>query len=198
MAGIVKKIYLLLILVTLFNLVFAQSEFDINKFSNPTKYGWGNYDDRMEFRQDLFEKQKLLQIYEMKAQSIPGNMTKSAIVPGWGHFSVHDYTKGQVFLGVEIVLLGSSFFLYDKAMGKYDAYKSANQVDIIEKNYNDALSPYQYSIALLGLFGIVWAYNIFDTAESTENYNSRVWAKTVNESQHGKVSLSPTGIEVKF
>ncbi len=193
-----KKIYVFLLLVFAIKLVFAAEAFDINKFSNPARYGWMNYDERKEFRQDLYDRQKLLQLYEMKAQSIPGNMIKSAIVPGWGHFSVHDYTKGQVFLGAEILLLGSSLFLYDKAMEKYRNYENATQVDAIENNYNDALSPYQYSIALMGLFGLVWVYNIFDTSQATEDYNTRVWMKTVKESSHGSVSLTPNGVEVKF
>lgn len=193
-----KKIFILLLLVIVSKLIFAAEEFDINKFSNPTRYGWMNFDERKEFRQDLYDRQKLLQVYEMKSQSITGNMIKSAIVPGWGHFSVRAYTKGQIFLGMEIVLLGSSVFLYDKAMEKYSKYKSATQVDAIEKNYNDALSPYQYSIALMGLFGLVWVYNVFDTAQATEEYNSGVWEKTVKEYAHGTVSLTPTGIEVRF
>lgn len=180
------------------NLIFAEEVFDINKFANTSKYGWMNYDERMEFRQDLFDRQKLLQIYEMKSQSITGNMIKSAIVPGWGHFSVHSYTKGQVFLGMEIVLLGSSIFLYDKAMEKYKKYKDAHQIDAIESNYDDALGPYQYSLAILSLYGLVWVYNIFDASKATEEYNSSVWDKAVKEASHGNVSLTPTGIEVKF
>jgi hypothetical protein len=194
----VKKIYILILLIFLIKLVFAAEVFDINKFSNPTRYGWMNFDERKEFRQDLYDRQKLLQLYEMKSQSIPGNMIKSGLVPGWGHFSVRSYTKGQVFLGVEIILLGSSLFLYDKAMEKYNNYKNASQIDAIEKNYNDALAPYQYSIALMGLFSLVWVYNIFDTAQSTEEYNSGVWEKTMKEYTHGNVSLTPTGIEVRF
>jgi hypothetical protein len=182
----------------IFKLVFAAEAFNIDKFSNPTRYGWMNYDERKEFRQDLYDRQKLLQVYEMKAQSIPGNMIKSALVPGWGHFSVRAYTKGQVFLGMEIVLLGSSIFLYDKAMKSYNQYKAATQIDAIETNYNDALLPYQYAIALMSLYGIVWVYNIYDTAQTTEDYNSGVWNKTVKDHPHGSVSLTPTGIEVKF
>jgi len=194
----VKNILLFIILVFTCNLIYAVEEFDINKFANPSKYGWMNYDERKEFRQDLYDRQKLLQIYEMKSQSITGNMIKSALVPGWGHFSVKAYTKGQVFLGVEIVLLGSSVFLYDKSMEKYKKYKNATQIDAIETNYDDALSPYQYSLAILSLYGLVWIYNIFDAAQATEDYNSNVWSKTVKEYSHSSVSLTPTGIEVRF
>jgi len=40
----------------------AQS-FDIQAFSDTTKYGWKNYLDRNAYRQDLKQRQDLLQIY---------------------------------------------------------------------------------------------------------------------------------------
>jgi hypothetical protein len=35
-------------------------EFDIKKFTDPAKYQWNTHDQRMDFRQDLMQRQKLL------------------------------------------------------------------------------------------------------------------------------------------
>jgi hypothetical protein len=181
-----------------YTMLAAIEEFDISKFSDPAKYGWKDLSERQAFRTDLLERQQLLQVYQIKAQPISRNLIKSAIVPGWGQFAVHDYTKGQVFLSLEVVLLGSSIYLLDQSMDKYAKYKDATQVDLIEQYYDDASSPFQYSMAILGLYSIVWLYNLMDTAKSTEAYNAKVWNNTVKEYKASRISVTPKGVEVRF
>ena len=175
----------------------AQS-FDIQAFSDTTKYGWKDYLDRNAYRQDLKQRQDLLQIYEMEAQPLNTNILKSAIIPGWGQFSTKESTKGTVILGAEIVLAGSSLYFMDRAMGKYNLYKQATQVDEIEKYYKDAQVPYQYSFILMGFAGIIWAYNIFDVIQSTQDYNVRLWEEIIERSKSGPINVTPAGIEVRF
>jgi len=191
-----------LVIVVFFALVLSElcavSAFDIEKFTDPQKYGWKTQQDRNEYRSDLFERQKLLQIYEMEAQSVSGNILKSALFPGWGQFNAKSYTKGQIFLGIEVALLGTSYFYYDKALDYHKKYRNATQIDHINNYYNQAQTPYQYSIVFLSLASIVWAYNVFDVIQTTEDYNATVWKKTLQNYYKAPVKISPNGIEIKF
>lgn len=192
-----KFVFCLILLLSVFNLA-AQGTFDIDAFTNPQKYGWTNWEDRLNYRQDLFERQKLLQIYEIDAQSISGNVLKSSVFPGWGQFNAKNYTKGQVFLAIEIALLGASYFFYDKSQDNFEKYKNATQIDQMNAYYHDALVPYQYSLVFLTFATVVWAYNIFDVVQTTERYNADVWEKTLKTYYNAPVQLTPEGLEIRF
>ncbi len=192
-----RIIFLLILLLSLSNLL-AQGSFDINAFTDPQKYGWMSWEDRIQYRQDLYERQKLLQIYEIDAQSISGNVLKSAVFPGWGQFNARNYTKGQVFLAIEITLLGASYFFYDKAQDNYEKYKNATQIDQMNAYYHDALVPYQYSLVFLTFATVVWAYNVFDVVQTTERYNAEVWEKTIKTYYDAPLRINPDGIEIRF
>jgi hypothetical protein len=194
----VNKILLALALLALYVTLSAQAGFNIEEFTNPEKYGWKTWEDRINFRNDLFERQKLLQIYEIDAQSISGNMVKSSVFPGWGQFAAKSYTKGQVFLAVELTMLGASYFFYDKSRDNYRKYQNATQVDQINSYYHDALVPYQYSAVFLAFASVVWAYNLFDVVQTTERYNADVWQSTLKKHYNAPVQLTPNGVEVKF
>jgi len=192
-----KKLLFLILTIISINLA-AQGSFDIDAFTNPQKYGWKDWEDRISYRNDLFERQKLLQLYEMDAQSISGNILKSSMFPGWGQFNARSYTKGQVFVALEVALLGTSYFFYDKAMDNYSKYKNANQSEQIDAYYQDASVPYQYSLVFLTFAGIVWAYNIFDVVQTTEKYNVEVWDKTLKSFYNSPIQITPEGIGVRF
>jgi len=163
-----NKFVFCLIFLTLINLLAAQGNFNIDTFTDPRKYGWSNWEDRMNYRYDLNERQKLLQIYEIDAQSISGNVLKSAIFPGWGQFNARQYTKGQILMALEIGFIGASYFFYDRAMYNYDKYREATNIVDINQYYNDAKVPYQYSVVFFTLASVVWIYNLFDVIQTTE------------------------------
>jgi hypothetical protein len=104
-----KKIWLFLI-ISLGISVLAAQRFDVEKFSNPQKYGWETPLQQLEARQDLLQRQKLLQVYEMHKFFYRDKLIKSALVPGWTHFSAGKYSKGQIILGLEVALFVSSFY----------------------------------------------------------------------------------------
>ena len=193
-----KKIFILLTLLLLGSALFGQ--FNIDKFSNPQKYGWSNLKERLDAREDLFKRQKLLQIYEMKKIPLWKNMLQSGIMPGWGQFNTHSYTKGQVFLYVEVVLVGTSYYFFDQSNEKYNLYKNATYIEDINQYYDDASKYRGYAHGLIALSGLVWIYNIYDTYISTEEYNSEIWNGIINEFLNDKieVSLYPLGFEVRF
>jgi len=193
-----SRFLILLLLVFISTISFAQS-FDLIEFTEPQKYGWKDYYERGQYYSDLSERKELLQIYRMNKQSIVTNMMKSALMPGWGHFSADENTKGQVLLGVELLILGSSYYYFDKSMQSYDKYKKATQIDDINSHYNDSLSPYRNMQILLGTAGLIWIYTFFDTISATNDYNTRMWDRILIENKkHRHIKIVPGGIEVRF
>ncbi len=190
-----KKIIILAILS--FS-IFLFSEFDIEKFVDPQKYGWDSLEKYYSDRKNIEERQKLLQIYDFKKLSVSKNILKSVIAPGWGHFTAKRYTKGQILLGLEVILIGSGIYYYDKAMENYDKYKKADYIGDIEKYYTDANTPFQYSKILLGFGVVVWLYTIYDTIQVTEEYNNELWDNIYMEYYKKNLIITPTGFTLRF
>lgn len=189
---------LLTLLISLVLLPCVGQNFDIQAFSDSTKYGWKDYRDRSDFRRELNTRQSLLQIYELEAQPLRSNIIKSSLVPGWGQFSTKANTKATVILGSELVLLGSSLYFWDRARSSYRLYEQATQVEEIEDYYKSAQVPYQYSLILLGFAGIVWAYNVFDVIQSTQAYNADLWQEVMQRQKDRQIEITPNGVEVRF
>lgn len=162
------------------------------------KYGWNSALEWKQAREKFQHELKIYKLYEEKRQSHFGNCLKSLLAPGWGHFSAKSYTKGQVLLGLQIFLAGSSFYYYDKSMDMYDKYKKANQIDDINQYYTDANSSYRTSQILLGFCAIVWVYTILDVVQATENYNRNLWEMLTIEYKNTEISVSPKGISINF
>ncbi len=193
-----QKLTCLLICLIFISMLNAE-EFDINTFSNPAKYGWYTPDLQMEARQKLKKERQFLKIYDSQKLSLLENVGKAALIPAWGQFSCQQYTKGQVFLGIQVILLGSSWYFYDQAMEHYDKYKTATQLDDIQQYYNDAMKPHRFSQAFLLLYGLVWAYSFYDVSLETEKYNSRLWQDIVDGKKTKiETRVSPFGIQIKF
>ena len=191
-----KKVILVVMLIsTLF--LFAQ-QFDKLKFSDPLKYGWKNHDLRMKARTDLLNRQKLLQIYQLNKQSKTKNMIKSMVFPGWGHFSAQRYTKGQVLLGLEIVMFGSSLYYYDQAREYYNKYKDENYIIDMNSYYEDTKLPLHLSQAFFALGVVVWIYSLYDTGLVTDDYNKDLWDNLMKEFHERKFEISPQGITLRF
>ena len=191
------KVVSLLICFLIISLQLPAQGFDLNKFSNPKKYGWEDYTDRAAYRQDLLARQELLQLYEIKAKSISYTMAKSAIFPGWGHYSIESYSKGHTFLTGGVIITGAGLYFYSRSQDYYKQYKNATQIDIINSNFNKAEQNYNTSMIFLVAYVILWSYNLYDSSVSTERYNSNLWNSLINN-QFDHISLSPNGVEVKF
>ena len=192
------KSILILFLLSISLVLTAQQSFDINRFSDPAKYGWEDWYARINYRNDLMERQKLLQLYENESQLVGVNMVKSALVPGWGQYSTRNYVKGHIFLGAEIVLIGISAFYYDRAMYNYQKYLDASQILEIKNYYTKAQTDYQYTFVFSSVAALVWLFNIYDAVLSTESYNADVWQRIYQDYYISPVKLTPNGIEVRF
>jgi hypothetical protein len=191
-----KKMFIILSICLTFVNCFG--EFDLEEFSNPRKYDWQTYRDRNDARLSLYEKQKLLQIYHMNYQQPLLNVGRSALAPGWGHFAVERYTKGQVLLGMQIIFAGTTFYYYDQYKDYYNKYESATQIDEMQHYFDKAQTPYRLSQSFLGLYCLVWLYTIYDTILVTDDYNSELWDKIVKEHKSRSFTITPTGFSFKF
>lgn len=189
--------YLIVIILLLSTLLLAE-EFDIEEFSNPAKYNWKNMKERLEARDDLDSRQKLLQIYELNKQPIISNIIKSALAPGWGHYSSHNYTKGHAFIASEIVLFGTSFYFYNRAMDDYHKYEDSHYIGDIKQLYLDANSNYKYSQLFFSLGTVVWIYTIYDSISATQEYNENLWNDLIKKHHSQKFIITPTGITMRF
>lgn len=192
-----KRNILLLFLLMAASFALAQ-KFDIEAFSDSTKYGWSNYLDRAEYRDELSRKQALLQLYELEVNSLRKGVLKSMVAPGWGQFENKQSIKGSIFLASEIAMVGASLYFYDRSNYYYRRYLNATQVEEIESNYNAAVAPRQYSLIFAGVGALIWAYNIFDVIQSTEEYNARVWKRIEAKDRESRISIQGAGIEIEF
>lgn len=191
------KIVALIICLLITFLQLPAQGFDLNKFSNPKKYGWNDYNDRAEYRKELLERQESLQLYELRTKSITYTMAKSAIFPGWGHYSIESYSKGHTFLTGGVIIGGAGLYFYSRSQDYYKQYKNASQIDLINSNYDKAEQNYNTSMIFLAAYVILWGYNLYDSSESTERYNAELWDGLMNK-RFENISLTPSGIEVKF
>lgn len=206
-----KKIYLFNFVIVIFILSFCTNtifalEKNTDSRSNEknsiipldNKYGWNSIIEWKQSRERFHHELKIYELYREKKQSHLVNCLKSVLAPGWGHFSAKSYTKGEVLLGLQLFLAGSSVYFYDKSMDFYNKYKNANQIDDMNQYYTDANSSYRTSQILLGFCAIVWGYTILDVIQATENYNRNLWEKLKLEYKDVKLSLTPQGISIQF
>ncbi len=192
-----RKVISLLILTIIFSLL-SGVDFDIEKFSRPDKYGWDDHQIRRQVREHLLERRQLIDLYEQKRQNISTNMLKSAIIPGWGHFSAQRYTKGEILLTIELVLFGTSLYLYDKALENYGKYKKADYIQDIIEYYNDASTPFVYAQGFFAVGMMVWIYTFFDSIRVTDEYNADLWDQIFHEYQDTGLKITPMGITYRF
>jgi len=192
-----KTVFTLFFLI-LASCLLAQIQFGIESFADSTKYGWQDWRGRAAYREDLLNRQEMLQLYEMESSSIGAAILKSALVPGFGQITSKAGTKGTIFLGAELLSLGVSLYLYDRSNYYYNQYLTATQIDDIQQYYSLAQTPRYYSMLFLALGVVIWGYNIYDVILTTDNYNAQVWQDILQKHSKKAVSLGPEGIRVRF
>lgn len=188
---------LLLLFLLCFGLLWAKP-FDIQAFSDSTKYSWDNYQERAEFREDLLLRQNRLQLYELESIPFNANLLKSAVIPGWGQLSTKNNTKGTLILSLELVAAIGAVYFHDQAKKNYDKYYAANQIDDINNYWGKAEKPHHYSLMLIGLGSVIWVYNIYDVVISTNEYNANLWKDIIRRGSSSPLQITPTGMELRF
>ncbi len=175
----------------------AQS-FDIQAFSDSTRYGWQDYRDRASYREELSLRQDRLQLYELEYLPLNSNVLKSAVIPGFGQFATKHNTKATVILSMELVSIIGALYFYDQAQKNYDLYLEATQTEAINYYWGQAETPYHYSLMMMGLAGLIWAYNLYDVVISTNEYNANLWEDILQRDRNSSLQITPSGIEFRF
>lgn len=189
----------LLMLLFLFSIgLCAAKPFDIQAFSDTTKYHWQDFSDRADYREDLLFRQNRLQLYELESVSFNANIIKSAVLPGWGQFATKHNTKATVILSMELVSVIGAVYFHDQAKKNYDKYYAANQIDAINDYWGKAEKPHHFSLMLIGLGSVIWAYNLYDVVVSTNEYNANLWDEIIQRGSGSALQITPTGVEFRF
>jgi len=191
------KKYFITLFIVITTALFAQ-KFDVEKFTDPNKYGWEDFDMQRLAREDLDTRKQILELYNDRKQNYSTNIMKSAILPGWGQMAAGRTLRGELFLGAEIILAGTGYYYYDKAMNYYDKYKKATYVGDIKRYYEDAKGPYTISQVMLVAGVVIWAINIFDTISVTAENNSGLWERSVKDYYEQKLTITPLGFTYRF
>jgi hypothetical protein len=196
-----NKLYCLLLLTWLVP-VYLSADFDIDKFTDPAKYSWDSMENYQSAREEMLLKRNIIHFYEMKKSDVNTNILRSAVFPGWGHFAVKSYNRGEILLGLEVIFLGTAFYYYNQALEDYDKYKEADFIGDINNYYDKAQDKYNISQTFLVLGVLNWLYSLYDTVLVTQQYNSRLWDKLNNKYLNTTPELGfssyPIGIKVRF
>ncbi|MFH1784639.1 MAG: DUF5683 domain-containing protein [bacterium] len=96
---------------------------------------------------------------------------RSLMLPGWGQFFNEQPTKGYIFAGTEIILLGTTLVMYNQANSTYDDYENG------KATYDDYSKKLDTVNMVVGVMAAVWIYNVIDAY--------------VNASYEEEVSLLP-------
>ena len=95
-------------------------------------------------------------------------MWRSAIVPGWGQFYNHEYKKGAIFLGSEVILIGATVFASNKSSDYMDKAHQAFDYQT-KKYYIDKSDNWKTCQNIIGIGATaVWIINIVDAATSNK------------------------------
>lgn len=113
--------------------------------------------------------------YISQKQKVASNLGKSALLPGMGQFSCKRVVKGGVFLGTTIVAFGGGVYFLLQSNDKYEQYKEADNIDDIEKYWNESEKLLKYSKILAGAGAVIWFINLIDIYLTTNRYNEALF-----------------------
>lgn len=138
---------------------------------------WKNEEERIKEQQQIRRWKNNWDEYISHKQKIALNLGKSALLPGMGQFSCKRVGKGALFLGSTIAASGGAVYFLLKSNDKYEKYKVADNIDDIEKYFDESEDLLKYSNICFGIGAAIWAINIIDAYFSTISYNEKQFEK---------------------
>ena len=110
--------------------------------------------------------------YISQKQSATSNLGKSVLLPGMGQFACGKVVRGSVFLGAVVSSFGGSAYFLMKSSNSYEKYKTAGDIDDIEKYWDESQRTLRYC-EISALAGVAfWLANAVDAYLTTRSYNS--------------------------
>jgi hypothetical protein len=122
-------------------------------------------------------------------KTITGPILKSILLPGWGHLSSGDDTKGWLLTSASTLTLGSMIYFIFDTNTKRNSY--LNEIDqiLIDQKYDKFNTSYKIRNTLIAAYIAIWIYSQLDLMifssdillpglnESSINYSSQVFSE---------------------
>jgi len=93
---------------------------------------------------------------------ISGSIVKSIVLPGWGHLSTGDKTKGWLLTSASIAALGSMVYFIFDTDSKRDSYLNEIDRSLIEASYDKFDTSYKIRNTLIITYAAIWLYSQLD------------------------------------
>ncbi len=119
------------------------------------------------------------------AYKVNNGAWRSLLVPGWAQFYTKQPVKGSLFLGGEAALLGSGFYLYNRASYNNIRSQEAHSIKIKQEYRNRAKSYKTYSYITWGVAAGWYLYNVIDAFSSKKG-------KMIYDYKNMNLTFTPT------
>jgi hypothetical protein len=136
---------------------------------------WRSESERIAERRRLENLKQKLDNFQMIRQKPLNNCMKSLVLPGLGQRSVKQNTKGRIFTRAIVLSAAGAGGLYLYSDYIYKKYKTADNIDDIERYYDESNRFYLWSQYALGASLGVWALNVVDAYFSTKSFNNKLF-----------------------
>lgn len=100
--------------------------------------------------------------YRQIISSQKGAIVRSIFLPGLGHISSGEKTKGWILLGVSVPLLGSVAYTVAETIWREDEYMAETNPELIPAKYDKYNEMYKVRNILIGAYAAVWLYTQLD------------------------------------
>lgn len=118
-------------------------------------------------QKEIQEKQDKLNLTQNKnvfdnEKKLRSAIIRSILLPGLGHISNGEKTKGIILTTLSAASLGSMVYFIIDTNKKQDAYQSENDPNLIPSKYNDYNNSYKLRNASIITFAVIWLYSQID------------------------------------
>ena len=87
---------------------------------------------------------------------------RSILLPGWGHFYLHENTKGWILTSLSAAAIVSSVYFIIDSNKKENYYLNETNTNLISKDYNLYNTSYKFKNISLISYAVIWIYSQID------------------------------------
>lgn len=149
------------------------------------KYGGGNNLTQQQTPVDSTQNVQYM-FPQFDASLYKNSLTRSLILPGWGHLYANQTTKGWILTGASLATAaGMVYYIFDANSKESDYLKASDPVEIQSKydNYNNS---YKIRNTLIISYAVIWIYSQIDLLFFSDD--SFIKSGTVNLSLNKNIS----------
>lgn len=121
-------------------------------------------------------------------------LAKSLLLPGWGHLSLGDNTKGWILTSAGVAALGSMIYFIVDANNRENDYLSEINSTQIQIKYDEYNKSYKIRNALIATYAAIWIYSqidilFFSNQLGSENISAHI-SDNLQLTNQNKITLS--------